>query len=215
MLKGCDVSNWQEPMSFKGYDFVMIKASEGLSFVDKVMPQHLNNAKAAGCRYGFYHYARPDYGNSASDEARFFLAQVSPYLPCMLALDWEGDALKYDPSWAVEFLNTVFSETGIRPLFYTSASVAAERKYRQIYEANYGLWVAHWGVNAPSIGQWPFYAMWQYTSKPFDHNYWNGDGSTWDGYATCEYYTLGPGKQDASKNEAIDKIIEYAEGLKD
>ena len=133
MLKGCDVSNWQSKMGFSGYDFVMIKASEGINFVDKMMPTHLNQAKLAGCKYGFYHYARPDYGNSASDEAMFFLAQVSPYLPAMLALDWEGAALKYDTTWTLEFLTKCYSETGIRPLLYTSSSVASGKSYRKIW----------------------------------------------------------------------------------
>ena len=210
MLKGCDVSNWQDSMSFLGYDFVIMKASEGVTYRDTKLETHLANAKSAGCKYGFYHYARPDYGNSAYDEAMFFLLQVKPYLPCMLALDWEGEALKYNVSWALEFLNTVYHQTGIRPLIYMSDSVEDNTAYRTIYEHNYGLWVANWGAKSPNNVTWPFWVMWQYTNTPIDLDYFNGDITTWNAYITPDATHV-----ENNANDKLDKIISLAKELKE
>ena len=64
MLKGIDVSSWQSPgaINYNDYDFVIIKASEGVNYVDPGLDRHLTalfgttdpTPKKNKC-YGFYH----------------------------------------------------------------------------------------------------------------------------------------------------------------
>ena len=80
MLKGCDVSNWQNVGSADGYDFVIIKATEGYGYVDPKCEGHYQRAKANGQLRGVYHFARPDLGNSAAVEADWFVDNIQGYI---------------------------------------------------------------------------------------------------------------------------------------
>lgn len=173
MLKGIDVSNWQKSMNFNHYDFVIMKATEGNGYIDKMMKTHLSNI--GNKLYGFYHYARPDLGNTAEEEADFFVSQIKPHIgKAMFALDWEGNSVNYSTSWALAWLKRVFEKTGVRPLLYISASQEWSGNYIQIMKENYGLWVAHWGVKSPVIKYWKLWALWQYSGSPLDSDYFNG-----------------------------------------
>ena len=60
MLNGVDISNHQVTVP-EGYDFYIIKASEGNGFKDGRLDSHYNTLVSRGVKnYGFYHYARPD-----------------------------------------------------------------------------------------------------------------------------------------------------------
>ena len=183
MLKGIDISNYQKPrnVNYSAYDFYMIKASEGRTIKDSLLDTHYNNIAAHHKLYGFYHYAHPE-NNSMTVEAKRFLDLVGHHAGrCIYALDWEGRALKYGADKALEWLRYVYKATGVRPLFYTSASNTG--RYVKIFKENYGLWVAHYGVKRPSVRGWKTWAMWQYSdSHNLDKDYFNGNKKTWEAY---------------------------------
>lgn len=194
VLKIIDVSNWQRgeidlsKLDKLGYDGVMMKATEGKTFKDKSLDYFYDQLHGkrdgkpdAEKVYGFYHYARPDNGNSPEEEAENFLDKVGHHTGyAMLALDWEGKALDYPIEWAIDWLDYVYKKTGVKPLLYVQGS---QTPYLQkVLNRDYGLWVAHYGVKKPNTGVYPFYAMWQYTDKPVDKNYFNGDETTWTKY---------------------------------
>lgn len=189
MLKGIDVSSWQSPgaINYKEYDFVIIKASEGVNYVDPGLDRHLTalfgttdpTPQKDKC-YGFYHYARPDLGNTPEAEAKDFLGCISTQVGnCVMVLDWEGDSLNYSPEWAKGWLDYVYKQTGVKPMLYIQASQAKMAKYAPIAAADYGLWVAHWGVASPSFSNWQDYAIWQYRGSPLDMDFFNGDKNAW------------------------------------
>ena len=186
MLHGIDISLYQRKLNkdyIRSQDFVIIKASEGTTIKDPCLDMHYDTVHGATdgkpdpnkC-YGFYHYARPERGNGPVKEAEKFLSLVGHHAGyAMFCLDWEGTAHKYPISWAHEWMDHVFEQTGVRPLIYTSASYAKNMK--EIADDNYGLWVAHWGVKKPSTGAWPFWAVWQYQvdrTINVDQDYFNG-----------------------------------------
>ena len=180
-MHGVDISNYQRSVDYHKYDFYIIKASEGRTFKDPMLDKHYNAVKAAGKPYGFYHYARPE-NNSWKAEADHFLSLVGHHAhKAIFALDWEGNALRYNYAWALNWLNYVYQKTGVRPLFYCQGSALS--RYPQIAKANFGLWVASYGVKAPQKGAWPAYALWQYSEKPMDMDVLNGDIKTWNAYA--------------------------------
>lgn len=196
MLKGIDISGYQKSEVMKDYlsnGFVIIKASEGINKMDSLDTHYnyLHGAKDGKPDtkrlYGFYHYARPEYNKGtegAKKEADVFISLVGHHAGhCIYALDWEGTALNYDVNWAKVWLDRVYEKTGVKPLIYIQASETSLVKYNSIIKADYGLWIAHWGVNKPSIGLWPFYAMWQYSSgNNLDKDYFNGDKETFKKY---------------------------------
>lgn len=190
MLYGIDVSNYQNEMDFSKYDFVIMKASEGVGYKDKMLDTHYNHlhGKSDGKPdteklYGFYHYARPDLGNAPESEADWFLSLVGHHAGhCIYALDWEQSSLAYDTDWCLRWLNHVYEKTGVKPLLYIQASQEWTGKYDKIKKADYGLWVAHWGVQEPTISNWNVWAMWQFQGSPLDSNYFNGDRETYKAY---------------------------------
>lgn len=180
MLKGCDISSYQgTSVNPRDYDFCMIKATEGASYYNPYCDRQYDMIKGDSSGqpcddflYGFYHYARPE-NNDPIAEVDNFLSKVGHHAGhCIYALDWEGEALKHGISWALEWLREVERRTGVKPLIYCQASYT--RNLKPVLDEDYGLWVAHYGVDKPETGVYPFYAIWQYTSSPIDLNYFNG-----------------------------------------
>lgn len=183
MLKGIDISNYQADTP-SGYDFYIIKASEGVGWKDPKLDSHFNKVKTMTDLYGFYHYARPDLGNTPEQEADYFLSLVGHHAgKAIFALDWEGKSLNYSTDWALKWLNRVYEKTGVKPVLYTSGSQVWSGKYKNIAGADYGLWIAQWGVSEPQLGSgWKVWALWQYQGAPLDKDYFNGNRDTWFKY---------------------------------
>lgn len=212
MLKGIDVSHHQSTgINLDGWDFVICKATEGCGYTDETCDKHYQRAKAQGKKLGVYHFARPDL-NTAEAEAKWFLSQVKGYIgEAILALDWEARALNYPVSWAKEWLDYVYKETGVRPLLYISRCPVNEKDWSSVANADYGLWVADYTGNKPNVKWWSFYAMWQYTSGGnLDKNIFYGTRETWDKYANPS----GDSKpQPTPVKKSIDEIVnEVLEG---
>lgn len=190
MLNGIDVSGWQTPQDVRSHwdpgQFCMIKATEGDNFKSdsldalySVIQAGSSSIIAKDKLYGFYHFARPDQ-STADKEAAWFLRAVGHHKGyALFALDWEAQALSYDPFWALSWLRQVEEKTGSKPLFYISASEENSGKYATIRDAGYPLWVAHWGVKSPTVRCWRNWAMWQYTDRPLDKDQFNGDVKEW------------------------------------
>jgi lysozyme len=202
-LDGIDISSYQSDIDLTvvPVDFAIIKATEGVSYVNPYCDQHYWQAINTGKKVGVYHFARPDTGNSATDEADFFVQNCLGYIKtAILVLDWEED--DSNVGWAKEWLDRVLSQTGVHPLIYMSASVVTSYNWQSVASENYGLWVARWGygtrdcpgpsgVNPPDISYWSFYAIWQWTDQgyysgygsPVDCDQFEGDRDAWDKYA--------------------------------
>ena len=203
MLKGIDISHWQEGIDLGAIDvdFVIIKATEGNGYTDVMCDTFYQKAKSLGKKLGVYHFARPDLGNSGEEEADWFIKETLGYhKEAMLVLDWESGDLT-NVAWAKAWLDRVYSKTGVKPVIYMSASVMHSADWSSVVNADYGLWVANYGTNNGTAQEavfdryplkyWSFYALWQYTSKGklngyngnLDLNYFSGDGTAWDKYA--------------------------------
>lgn len=218
MLQGIDLSNYQA-LTPEGLDFYIIKASEGNGYQDARLNQHYNAVKAMGKKYGFYHYARPDLGNSPQAEAEWFLSLVGQHAgKCIFALDWEGESLNYPCSWALEWLEYVYQKTGVRPLFYCSTGFLNGGKYAEIAGHNFGLWLAQY-ASAPTLEEtsgWNTWAIWQYgDSAPidgvgYDGDLFNGDTNTWDLY--CGQSEKTPPKEAPKANEERKKLTQHEKG---
>lgn len=192
MLKGIDVSHHniyqvcprtgKPVIDFLKYDFVIMKATEGKSFIDPTMERYLA-LLGKDQRYGFYHFARPER-NKAKDEAKHFCSVIGRYGEgALLALDWEAQAVSQPIEWALEWMQLVEKEYGKKPLMYCSSWYT--KKCKPLLENDNGIWVAHYTKSKkPTLYNYNTYALWQYTSEPYDKDYFNGNGKQWDAYAT-------------------------------
>lgn len=178
MLIGGDISHYNYPFEVGFGEFQIYKATEGRTWVDPNLADYLKDVKADDL-IAFYHYARPEnIGNNAKLEAQNFVETVKKYIgKAIFVLDWEGKALKYSESYALEWLREVHLLTGVKPIFYTSSS--ATKNYPNIAKAGYKLWVAHYNVQLPKVYNWNTWTMWQFTSKPFDVDLFNGTVDDW------------------------------------
>ena len=202
MLNGFDISAWQRGIDTAAVpaDFVIVKATEGLDYVNGDCDRAYQQAKAAGKKLGVYHFA--DGNSSGTAEADYFVDNVAGYVgEAILVLDWETHAVTRGPGYAKEFLDRVQARTGIKPTIYMSGSVVNEWDWSAVVAGDYGLWVAYYSKDscdgywpdAPMypISDWAGAAMLQYTSDGYlpgwsdrlDLNVFYGDHAAWDAYA--------------------------------
>ena len=203
-LKGIDISKWQTGIDLSKIDcdFVIVKATEGIGYVDRKCDSFYQQAKRLGKKLGFYHFARPR--NDAVREAQYFYNNTKNYFgEAIPILDWEAEN-KSDVAWAKRWLDEVYILSGVKPVIYMSESVANAYNWSSVANADYGLWVAKYRDNnpdynynmanagsRPKVKCWKFYCMWQWTSTGrlngysgnLDCNVFYGDGTTWDKYA--------------------------------
>ena len=225
-LNGIDISNWQASINLSAVpaDFVIIKATEGTTYVSPVADTQYQGAKSTGRLLGVYHFAT---GAGAVEEAKFFLSNVQGYLgEAILALDWEGAVVTQGVGYAKDFLDYVYQQTGIRPLIYMSKSVTSSYDWSTV-SANYGLWVAQYADSNPTgyqddpwtdakgYGSWSGPAIFQYASTGrlsgyndnLDLDKFYGDVKAWQAYAKSDRVTPDP----EPETPKITPIVQYAD----
>lgn len=147
-MNGIDVSAWQPAniTSLVDYDFAIIKATEGTSYVSPVCDQQYQLAKARGKGLGVYHFAS---GLDAVAEADFFVNNVQGYLgEAILVLDWEANAIPRGAEWVRTFVRRVKERTNVPPVIYGSQSPLSQYGIPKVAaEENCGLWVAAYPNN--------------------------------------------------------------------
>lgn len=193
MLNGIDISHHnidqirRGALNISAPDFCIMKATEGKSYRDPRMDEYLQLMDLDRQGLGFYHYARPEINNPVA-EALNFLDRVGIYAGrAMFALDVEGKSFLLDNAtlsgWVLTWLHTVENETGVKPLVYTGTEGLI--KFGSAILANdTGLWFARYRqrLNKEMYAPYPFWAIWQFTSTPWDCDKFNGDRIAWAKY---------------------------------
>lgn len=196
MLKGIDISHHNTDQKIKEFiskyfspDFVIHKLTEGRTYLDPDVLRRSDmlyewTVMSKGL-IGFYHYARPE-NNTARDEAENFIAHIplkSKYT--LYILDWEGNALKHDFNWALEWCNIIHEKLGRWPIIYASASVV--KKYGDRYKL---WWTAHYNpaCDAGCTHDGVQEVLTQYSSSPIDCDVFHGSHNEWTriGYDAIE-----------------------------
>lgn len=204
-LNGIDISNWQAGINLSTVpgDFVIIKSTEGTTYMSPVADTQYQGAKSAGKLLGVYHFAT---GVGAEEEAKYFLSNVQKYLgEAILVLDWEASVVSQGVRYAKAFLDYVYNQTGIRPLIYMSKSVTNAYDWSSV-SANYGLWAAQYAddsstgyqddpwTDSTGYGSWRGPAMFQYSSHGkldgydgnLDLDKFYGDKTAWQAFAKSD-----------------------------
>lgn len=204
-LKGIDISNHQKGIDLSkiNCDFVIMKATEGKSYVDPSCDTFFQQALSLGKKLGIYHFAN-NSDNTAEQEAEWFITNTRGYIgKAIPILDWEDSGHTNDVAWALKWLQLVEEAYGCKPLIYMSESVVNANDWSSVANSNYGLWVAKYrdnnadynydmsnAGNKPSVKHWSFYAIWQWTSSGrldgyngnLDCDEFYGDTTAWDKY---------------------------------
>ncbi len=206
-MKVIDIASHQSSLDLGRIDVegVIVKATEGTGYVNPVCDRHVQQARNLGKKIGVYHYAGDSGSHRLGDpraEAEYFVRNIEGYLPfALLVLDFEEETGRED--WADAWIARLMELTGRTPMIYMSESVVFSNPWAQTVGRNVGLWIAkyrdmvadwNWDMslagNKPAVKDWPFYAMWQWTSSGrlngydgnLDLNEFYGDGETWDKY---------------------------------
>lgn len=215
-MKGLDLSHWNSgfDLSKSSAKFAICKATDGTSMVDSQCDHFVTQAKNSGKKWGVYHFA---YTGSDA-EADFFIKNTKGYHgKGILALDWEASAVSHGVSAAKNWLDRVYSKTGIKPVIYTSASVLNSYDWSPVAKAGYGLWLARWASSPGDPDPWDVLAVWQYTDAHSEQGYrldgdeFYGSNSTWDAYAKSTAPTPDPKPDPAPDPDDDDKTVPKVE----
>ncbi|MEU2560324.1 glycoside hydrolase family 25 protein [Streptomyces longispororuber] len=167
MLRGIDVSSHQSSFSTEGISFVIVKATEGRSYINPRLSAQTKRARDAGCVVGFYHFLWP--GNITA-QAEYFVAKAPEKAGEFLAVDWEwtGDHTAATNAEKDRFIKEVKRlRPGHRTLLYCNRDFWLNRDTTSY--AGDGLWIADYvTAGKPRIrASWRIH---QYTSTPLDKN---------------------------------------------
>lgn len=219
-MYGIDISGYQKGIDFskKEIKFVIMKATDGPSYVDSQFFRFTKMAVEQNKLIGCYHFAEPTEAPSLPrmyNEAMHFLDtvdQANLIGKAILVLDWECKPFDR-PDLINKWCETIEQQTRVVPFIYGSKSkLLTWKQYTEIFSRP--LWMAAWPSNATQYAgdtmkvtmaskeQIPW-KIWQYSS--------NGklNGITVD----LDYTTMTEGewlKAASKKEEAINEDMKWA-----
>ena len=195
VLKGIDISSWQKGFDLADArpDFVIVKATEGLNFVDKSCDGFVQDALRLDIPFGYYHFAR---SNDPAKEATYFYDQTRGYVGKGIPiLDFE---VPNGNDWLETWCKTFFQLSGVRPWVYMNSDYISNRGYGTPWvKANCGLWLAGYpkyytdypSPDCPYNHDGWTLAAWQFTDclaidgMQIDGDFFYGDRRAWNAYA--------------------------------
>lgn len=158
--------------AYREADGIIMKATQGIDFVDPYCNLTIERAKRDGKVWGFYHYAG---GNNPIAEAVFFYNNCKNYfghgIPVIDFEEFQNEPNWYNTSWVRQFVNKIHELSGIWCMIYIQQSAIA--KVANCVN-DCALWVAAYPTltnNSWNVGYliggtspWVTYTLWQYTA---------------------------------------------------
>lgn len=169
-MNGIDISNWQSDISVGLLDveFCIVKATEGIGYVDPSCNAFVNSCVRCSVPYGFYHFARE---NDPLREAEFFVNACKGYFGHGIpVLDYETDN-QNNRLWCEQFVTRVHDLTGVWCMLYISASRCSQyagswiAKKCPLWAAGYPYTMTSWpdGGCPYNCSPWKRCTIWQFT----------------------------------------------------
>lgn len=234
-LRGIDVSSYQAgiDLSVVPCDFVIVKATEGVNYVNPDCDRAVQQCIKLGKCWGTYHYVN---GSGAVAEADYYVDNIKGYLGRgILCIDWEGGSNRAwgNYTYLDALVSRVIERTGIKPLIYVQAS-AYTQTAAVAQRHDCGLWIAQYAdMSATGYQDQPWNegayscAIRQYSSAGrltgwngnLDLDKFYGDANAWRKYACASgAATPAPTPSDPlagkSDNQLADEVIagKYGDG---
>lgn len=172
-IHGIDISHYQghidwrelQDATIQGYPvrFVIMKATEGSSRVDKNFSANFYNAREHGFIRGVYHF----WSNNSSprEQAQFFLNNVKLLegdLPPVLDVEHKPKTVSVEDFQqdVLTWLHIVEDHYHVKPIIYTYYKFKTKYLDASVFD-DYPYWIAHYYVdNVEYGGPWKF---WQHT----------------------------------------------------
>lgn len=165
-IKGIDVSGYQSSdYPLDGYDFVIVKATEGTSYVNPRHSAQVDRARSHDRVVGHYHYISSGSGITAQVE--YFLDHIAATKSEFLALDWEESGVSSEEK--DDAIRALQDRAGGRKvLLYCNVDFWLNRDTSSF--AGDGLWIAQYNGDPGSPDIEHPWLIHQYTSDPIDTN---------------------------------------------
>ncbi|WP_175622046.1 glycoside hydrolase family 25 protein [Chryseobacterium schmidteae] len=189
LIKGIDVSRWQgtdinwEKVKTNGYLYSFMKVTDGSAYSNKFIEMgkiQSNDAKKAGLKIGYYHFAHPSNFNGiekdAKEEANYFLKILktfpTPNFPLVLDLEDEKMTLTQDETekWIIEF-KRIITNAGFELIIYSYSDYLNRSLPKNHQLGQMPLWLASYpkvfdiNVFPKNPTGWTSWIMWQYSDK--------------------------------------------------
>lgn len=178
-MNGIDVShhqgviNWAKVINSAFHpEFVYVKCTQGIDYKDPLFLKNAQNAKTAGLKIGYYHFAslnNQDVLTDATTEAKWFISNIkmAPHSDMPLALDIEENKNNLSKDkvllWINTFLKYLTHEGFNDYVIYSYSPFFNENLPSNHNLGNIRLWIADY--NPPLIlpKGWNKAWLWQYT----------------------------------------------------
>lgn len=197
-ITGIDISNHNGEIDFKKLinnfpdtlDFIYMKASEGLSHVDKAFETNYTNAKKYNIPLGFYHFFRFDA--KGKEQATHFISVIKDKkneLPIVLDIEEWGNFSDNKTDDVVKeishFIYEIYYKLKKPVMLYSNKD--GYDKYVKGKFNNNDIWICTFRKQPDFVPKWIF---WQHSHKGkvkgaegwIDINTFNGTRSEWNNY---------------------------------
>lgn len=216
LLYGADVSSYQGRFNIGNLDFIIAKATEGVSYVNPYCDYVLQQAIKQKKPWGFYHYVT---GVGYKQEVDYFLKNTwkgygKKGLPCF---DWEPQSNSQfgNGSYLKNAVDYFHDRTGVWPVIYCTAETARSLSSTGIFK-NCALWCAGYPYNNGSWNLPPFryqlpkdvtMILWQFdAANGLDKDVAYIDAKTWAKYCNPSAQSSEPAKITTLESLATDVI---------
>lgn len=176
-------------------NFVVVKATEGESFIDKKFERNYNEARKHGVPISAYHFFK--FNKPGKKQAENFLAKIKGKdfdLPLVLDVEEWGNSTAIPRADVVQrlhdFIATVEAHTGKRMMLYSN--VSGYRTYLKDEFPEHPLWICSFRPEPPIKRKWTF---WQHSHKGkfafadgwVDLNTFNGSHEEWSRFVANQW----------------------------
>jgi lysozyme len=144
-----------------GIELVILKATEGVGYVDPAYQDNKTQLEQAGLICGSYHFGT---GSDAEQQAEDYLAAAGSN--GLLVLDFESNSggTTMTLAQAETFVQYIKDKTGRFPGLYTNQNtISSVIGSSETVLANCWLWIARYGAQPDTLGPWDSWTFWQYT----------------------------------------------------
>lgn len=186
--------DWRE-LAAGGVVGVILKATEGTSYVDDTFHDRRMAAEEAGLVVSSYHF----FHGNAQAEMTHYLETVVPRAGERLCIDHEAEASLSELEDAVLFLKNTVPDCQIT--IYSGHLIKDQlgSKANEILAENTSLWIAHYtSADSPTWPKqvWQTWSLWQFTDKASVKGISAGvDGNRFNGSTENAVKWLGPAPQ--------------------
>ncbi|MDE6756229.1 MAG: hypothetical protein K2J66_03700 [Muribaculaceae bacterium] len=167
-VRGIDISAHNGYIDFSrvksaGYDFAIIKATEGTDFKDAMFVDNLRRARAAGMKVGAYHFFRFDTdGELQAINLLHSLRNRSLDFPVVIDIERFGNPDGHEASMIITRLRTLLSHIkseGLQVILYSNKD--DYDRYLKGNFSGYPIWICSFTEPEPDLD----WSMWQYSHR--------------------------------------------------